>query len=732
MDKLNVIGRCKLVDIELIKLKIPDILKEEQENTKYWQHIYSLWENNQRSEEFKKVNFAYDNTFFRHSKDNIDKFFNRLHKWMIEVDYNDLVIKCYYRDDIISIIGYSNESESWFVLPSEFVTVHTYKNYDYLTGSERKHLFTGKDLSSNVDSNIIEVNETSKNDLVTKQSEAQTKMKVLEQEIQDVKDAKTEELAKLQAEIDAKMAELEAKKADMMAVLEQKKSEMELALEKMNFEIFKLDSEIYAIRCYTGEVLELKKIISGKCATSDTPMIFHQKMRYLDEELGKLISLYNVDYSDSDTFEKLLKSRSDIVEYFAPTERSIMLVRVSKSNTYFGHDYEKYENALTAYRKYHGDKVAIIIRDGENLYIAWTDDERIYFSEDAFYKPGEIEISERDIAILQKDRWESEESYQKRIRSEKMNELRTRLGRYYVFTLLQGIFDRGIIQFPEKVNIQSNSKYIVWSYADGWITTDEYGSFSDMIDKCNKSIKVGDKILTVDSIRPSRRTGFWGGSTDQAFHNDRGIGHANRTHDVQCQNNTIYPVNLIVHSAKYKYKIFHKSTPNDIEENTAVWTDEEYKQVLSGDYRPTYTYTEIEKLEGTDEYQHYISLEKNENWFTGKSARANFEIYKDECINLTFMNSVWLKYVLVNHKADNIKIHGENVDFAHMIKYINKAITHVKEREEQVAEWIKNIDSTILDDDKWVVKLSEWMLEKDIHNFSEFRAKQFTKAIGKR
>lgn len=53
-------------------------------------------------------------------------------------------------------------------------------------------------------------------------------------DMDDVKKAKTGELAEMQKKIDAMMAEMEAKKKSMMAEMEAKKAEMEAKLEQMN------------------------------------------------------------------------------------------------------------------------------------------------------------------------------------------------------------------------------------------------------------------------------------------------------------------------------------------------------------------------------------------------------------------------------------------------------------------------------------------------------------------
>ena len=39
-------------------------------------------------------------------------------------------------------------------------------------------------------------------------------------------------------------------------------------------------------------------------------------------------------------------------------------------------------NILKAYNRYHGKTIGIIIRNGENLYLGWTDEERVHIKDD--------------------------------------------------------------------------------------------------------------------------------------------------------------------------------------------------------------------------------------------------------------------------------------------------------------------------------------------------------------
>lgn len=734
---MEVLARCK-VDIEGVLSEVPNLIEEENSSGgRYiWKQLYERYQTMDTAMS-KFYDSVYNRTYprgggwfqtseemYTHMKLN---FRNNFQIWENEASLEGSSIKLYFRDCGYSIVGLSTDPSTCWLLPDKFVTVLEYKDYSHLSRSQRRSLLSGG-LEAPTASELAEVDSLTLADAESRTTEASDKLKDLQSQMDAVKKYEVEELRKLKAEIDAKQAELAEKKHALMQELEQRKAEMEDQLERLQFDVFKLDSEIYAIRCYTGEVVETIRIRKGLPAPESEAIVIHQKMRYLDEELGKLASIYDADFSDAGKFETLLAHRDDVLEYFAPTPRSVMLVRVSRSASGYYHSNEC--NMLERYEKWHGKKVAIIIRDGENVYLTWTDDDRINFADDAFYRPGVSEMADSDASELNKKSYESDRDYEKRIREMRMGEIRDQLGRYYVFSILQGLVDRDFIKFPEKVQI-ADSPYVFWSYADAWIASNKYGEFSDMITRCNESVRVGDAILTTSHIRPEIRKGYHGSYADQAYHNDRGRGEKNRTHDVSAKDNTIYRINLVEHSATYTFDAVYHDDPDKKEHTVRVWTDEEYRAFLSRDWgRYRWMYQNLEQEEGSDKYQFFISLKKEANWETGVSASANFELYKSEFINLTFMNSVWLTYVLNNHKAHDIIILGRSVDYAYVLPYIKTAIQHCKSREEQFAEWIREVSEDpdkILSQETWPVQLSEWMLENDYHNFSKFRAKQFIK-----
>lgn len=694
---LEVVGRCKVnidVAIDYVVAAIQNY--EETHDKVIWQHIYPVYKNS--SKEFSDVlNSAYNKTYsvtLFGTETHVEKVSKKLLDWYGSVEGQ--ILKCYFHDDMVSLVGTSSVGDSIWMLPSESVILEEYKDYSHLSGQNRKNLIA-------TDTFGLSVVDKSLSDVRFDKMTVESQIDDLKSQMDEVKNAQCGVLAKMQAEIDKLQNALYKKKKEMLSELEEKKYEMELKLQQLEMTILRIDSEIYSIRCYTGEVLELKTIRDGSPADPSTPLIFYQKMKYLDEELGKIASIYRADFSDANSFEELLRCRDDVLENILPTKRGVMLVRVSKSNTNFYKVDNR--NILEAYEKYGGRKVALLIRDGDRLYLAWTDDDRIYFSDDAFYRPGESEVAEGE-SIVERRQYESDRDYEKRMREASVKNIKESLGRAFVFTLLQGIIDNGIIKFPDRVSV-TKSDYVVLSYAEGWLTTNAYGSFENMIRRCNASIRVGDPVLTTQSLRAAY-------SKYSYTNNDRGIGYANRTHDVHVDDCEIYPINKILKYGQYTLK--HPYTGQSW---TSEYDDDTIKHYESEGYTA--------KLLKKKRLEYYVSLHKE--WSMSGTARANFLVYPDEFINLTFMNSVWLKYILTNHKADNMVIAGAHVDFAHVIPYINTAIGFVEKREHTVKSWLLRIAPEVLDDEEWPVKLSEFMLHNDIHNFSEFRTKQFVKSL---
>ena len=129
-------------------------------------------------------------------------------------------------------------------------------------------------------------------------------------------------------------------------------------------------------------------------------------------------------------------------------------------------------------------------------------------------------------------------------------------------------------------------------------------------------------------------------------------------------------------------------------------------------------------------YRYYISLIKSNydyvyrdgDWRDRKrDAHALFRVYDDEFINLTYMNSAWLKYCITTQNLGN---KGRLSHFAETIRYLNDALKFIKKREQEEAKWLgQYVEIT---DDMWAA-LSDWKLEKGVRNINDYQAKRFAK-----
>ena len=82
------------------------------------------------------------------------------------------------------------------------------------------------------------------------------------------------------------------------------------------------------------------------------------------------------------------------------------------------------------------------------------------------------------------------------------------VGRSFIFSMLQGVVDRKMIRFPDGITIKVNrpTGYIIRSFADGWITDERYGSFDEMMTRCNENITEGRRHYH-DAASPPRTPG---------------------------------------------------------------------------------------------------------------------------------------------------------------------------------------------------------------------------------
>lgn len=611
-----------------------------------------------------------------YEKEDIDSFLN----WKTDNSRkaDEFERLCNYADEYGIPFDLIEQGESYgviqlgkkaYVLPKEYLDIKEYTDYSALTLSEMKQL-TGKRTDLARPEEQITMQNTK-----TAIEEQEEEILSLNQQVKKLEQEQKEELEKIKREIEAKYKE-------KTEALRQMKQSLDEKIQQLKNQLFILDTEIYAIQCFHGETITFGKLRSGRPAAIEEPIVLHQKIRYLDEELARMISIYNIQEEHTGLFEKYIESCDYAAEFFAPGEKSISLVRLSRTGkTYAPSD--KFRNMLQEYEIYHGNLIGILIRNGENVYIGWTDADRIDIEdENIYYAPSRKE-------------YQYEEGAEKRIKEPKKKDIASR---YFVFSILQGIIhQKKLVQIPEDESfLQGGGKYILFNATDGLLEDNRFGLFSDIIKRCNTNLQKGDKILTVQYLRDKD--------------NNRGRGYNDRTHDVSIHDATIYPINLVeketVAIFTYEYLFhneWHKSSCHKSPDTS-----------LSKDVRNV-------KEENRTYYTYYVSLAKR---YSAADVRANFEVIDDEFINLTFLNSVWIKYAIQNRKVGELRIGGKTVDYAYTMRYLNKALEYLNGREKKEAELLSGYMAL---EPEWQVELSEWKLKHNVHTITDYQAKRFAK-----
>lgn len=593
--------------------------------------------------------------------------------------------------------------------PEQFLDFTPVKDYSNLTpAAVRAQLNATGDIAAIIPADAG--SSLTQKDVQAKLDEQVSQLNDLKQEMRDVQDAKTGELAEMKRQMEELQAKLEAKKQEMMAELEAKKAEMERIKEQMEGQIYLLGSQIYAIQCYAGEVVKFTKIREGKNAPDTEPIVIHQKLRFLDEDLARLASLYEIQWEKLSLFEEFLKHSPAALDTFAPNERCVMLVRLSRTGKQQGHDDRfPYSNALKDYEYFHGRTVGIIIRNGENLYLGWTDEDRVHISDDLIISQVIEETSAAPEFRFDSDR----ERWEEQQKAEKMRVLDGLISRSFIYNILQGVVDNSpILPLPEGVKLNKQSEYVIYSVADKWLADSRFESFTTLVERCNEKVIKGDMLLSVQHLVPELP---YGQRYPHAWQNPRGRGEKNRTYDCHVSDCTIYPANLVeydepVEMLRYEYG---PGLTNTVRKKDCHLVD---TCKILGEY--------------TEQPRHiYVSVEKSESGYYGKTpARANFELEDHEFINLTYMNSVWLEWVITNKSLGGWTIENHPVDYAYAIRYLKTALDFIRKREVQEKELLDAVDTSICMDPDWPVRLSEWKLEKGVRALTEFQAKRFATA----
>ena len=283
----------------------------------------------------------------------------------------------------------------------------------------------------------------------------------------------------LKAEMEAKITAMYEMQAKMMAELQSK-------IQLYEHELLIMRSDLTAFEYRNGLTVNFMNIHKGANAPVHQPIIIHQKLIYLDEDLPRLTDLYDVD---SGSLEFAIKNSPALLEHICPTSKGITFLKMRNS----AGNYELENTVMKFIRNVMPNEVGVLIRNGENTWFTWLDSNDISLSTDSFTSKSSDE--ETSVSLLQ--------------------------SRYYLFNLIMGLIERNeILQLDHVPTNMFADPSIIWSSADSQIADSTYVELSKIIPILNRYSKADDPIYVLNSFADSAKyNGHYGGG-----HTERGRG----------------------------------------------------------------------------------------------------------------------------------------------------------------------------------------------------------------
>ena len=280
----------------------------------------------------------------------------------------------------------------------------------------------------------------------------------------------------LKAEMEAKITAMYEMQAKMMAELQSK-------IQLYEHELLIMRSDLTAFEYRNGLTVNFMNIHKGANAPVHQPIIIHQKLIYLDEDLPRLTDLYDVD---SGSLEVAIKNSPALLEHICPTNKGITFLKMRNS----AGRYELNNTVMEFVRDVMPNEVGVLIRNGENTWFTWLDSNDISLSTDSFTSKSSDE--ETSVSLLQ--------------------------SRYYLFNLIMGLIERNeILQLDHVPTNMFADPSIIWSSADSQIADSTYVELSKIIPILNRYSKADDPIYVLNSFtdRATYNGHYGGGYTER-------------------------------------------------------------------------------------------------------------------------------------------------------------------------------------------------------------------------
>lgn len=309
------------------------------------------------------------------------------------------------------------------------------------------------------------------NELVTTNANAlQVQQKALKDTIDALENFTDESLQDDIASINALKAQMEEQIKALYEKQNLKLAALEEQIAKYEHELFIMRTDLTAYEYRQGLGVNMTRLKKGQSAPLEQPITIYQKLIFLDEDLPRLTALYDVD---NPSLEVALKTSDALLEHFCPTNKGIVFLKQRNSQG----TYELHNTVMKFIQNTMPNHIGMLIRNGDNVWLTWLDDESIHLNEDSFNSKASQETLTIDLLK----------------------------SRHYLNNILLGFLERGdYLHLDHAVTNLFEDKGILFATADNQLTDTTYIPLAELLSGLNQYNQADDPIYLFNSIRDSR------------------------------------------------------------------------------------------------------------------------------------------------------------------------------------------------------------------------------------
>lgn len=319
--------------------------------------------------------------------------------------------------------------------------------------------------------NELLVKENNQISVTSDLNKMETEIEAVNDFTHEVLSSKMEEVNALKAQMELKLSELYEQQALML-------QKMEAKLAEYKHQLLIMKTDITAFEYRHGLTVNFTPIHKGEKAPVEQPIIVHQKIIFLDEDLPRLQELYD---TDSNSLEVAIKNSEALLEHICPTNKGITFLknRHSSKKYYLNNTVMKFILDTTP------NSVGMVVRNGENVWLTWFDENDIELSEDSFASKATDEFT--SLSLVK--------------------------SRYYISNVILGLIEKGeLLQLNHSVTDLFNDTGIIFSNADSQIADSTYIELGELVGKLNKYTRPDDPIYVLNTIRDEASYSYYGSS----------------------------------------------------------------------------------------------------------------------------------------------------------------------------------------------------------------------------